>query len=309
MNPGMKLVVFGFLICAQHCSAAPKKGTDLPPRTDGVEVVNEPCYVHDGACDGYAVCCVKAGTCIGKHSGTISSNLVYYEGGCQSLESSKKEYSEKNKNANCKQQGECMIPFTEACKGGVAKPAMGGDIPQDVWDRMMGDSCELNCDESNYGHRSRAGNGTTTTTTTVLSRYTGTLTLAVSSPGSANAEKMGLMVKRVITLMSGYITKHSKVTVEMPAVAETMTVTYHVDVSSSDTVSHNGPPMTVAYVQEMIESHSTAQINRMLSMMIGSCAYTVTVVESDDTTPASTAARATGMVVALTAAVSAAALS
>merc|ERR1719359_69231 len=149
-----------------------------------------------------------------------------------------------------------MIPFLEACKGGVAKPGFMSDIPKDAWDRQMGDSCEANCADENYGHRSAPTNGTTTTTTTVFTRFTGTLDLAISSPGSADADKMGLLVKRVITLMSGHGTKHSRVTVEMPAVAETMTVTYHVDVSNTDKTSYGGPPMTVDYVKEKIEAHS-----------------------------------------------------
>ena len=58
------------------CRAVPLSGPMLTPREDGVAALNEPCYVHDAACEGYPVCCVTAGTCITQHSGTISSNTA-----------------------------------------------------------------------------------------------------------------------------------------------------------------------------------------------------------------------------------------
>jgi hypothetical protein len=293
----------------QGCDAAPVKGSQLPVRTDGVEVLNEPCYVHDGACDGYPVCCVTAGTCISKHSGTISSTTAYYEGGCQSKESSKKDWSEKNKNAGCVQQGECVIQHIGACKGGFTKPGYMTAVPTDVLQRFMGDSCESDCADESYGHRSRGGDaeGTTTTTTTVLTRHTGTISLAISKTSAVDAEKLSLMVKRTLGIMSGYGASHTAVTVETPSISATMTFTYHIDVSSSHQVM--GKPITVDDVKANIEGMADSRINEVLAMMIGSCSYTAVVTDTPaDPDTTSGAHGVANMLVAMMATVSAAVL-
>jgi hypothetical protein len=310
MNLGANTIILGFLIFVQECNAAPVKGSQLPPRNDGVEVLNEPCYVHDGACDGYPVCCVTAGTCISKHSGTISSTTAYYEGGCQSHQSSKKDWSEKHKNAGCVQQGECMIQHIGACKGGFTKPGYLTEVPKEVLDRFMGDSCESDCAEENYGHRSRDATGTTTTTTTVLTRHTGTLSLAISDTSAVDVDKLTHMVKRTLGIMSGYGASHSAITVEAPALSSTMTFTYHVDVSSSHQVM--GKPITVDDVKANIEGMEDSRINEVLAMMIGSCSYTAVVTDPPpaDTIPStpSTAHGAASTFVAMMATVSVAVL-
>ena len=43
---------------------------------------------------------------------------AYYEGGCQSLQSRKKDWSE---NPSCKQQGECLVQHLEICMGATTK--------------------------------------------------------------------------------------------------------------------------------------------------------------------------------------------
>jgi len=249
---------------------------------------------------------VTAGTCISKHSGTVSSTTAYYEGGCQSHESSKKEWNEKHKNAGCVQQGECVIQHIGACKGGFTKPGYMTEVPKETLDRFMGQSCEVDCANENYGHRSRAATGTTTTTTTVITRHTGTLTLAISDTSAVDVDKLSHMVKRTLGIMSGYGSSHSAITVEAPSLSSTMTFTYHVDVSSSHNVM--GKPITVDDVKANIEGMSDSRINEVLAMMIGSCSYTavVTALPADDTTPASTAHSAANMFAALIATVSAA---
>ena len=63
-------------------------------------------------CDGYLVCCVTYGTCLG-FGGTISSNSAYYEGGCQSPDSSRQSWE----NSDCTEQGECHQPYLEQVTG------------------------------------------------------------------------------------------------------------------------------------------------------------------------------------------------
>merc|ERR1719188_878302 len=99
MHMGAKSIAAGFFFAATHCDAAPLKGSLLTAQSDGKPVLNEPCFVFDSACEGYPVCCVSVGTCVAILSGTISSNTAYYEGGCQSLNSTKKTWS----NPNCTQ--------------------------------------------------------------------------------------------------------------------------------------------------------------------------------------------------------------
>ena len=50
-------------------------GPDLDAVNDGQDPLNEPCYTHNGQCEGYVVCCVTRGTCRG-FGGLISSNAV-----------------------------------------------------------------------------------------------------------------------------------------------------------------------------------------------------------------------------------------
>lgn len=279
-STGTNLTFLAMLLCAVCCQGAPKSGEDFPPKTDGVAPVNEPCYVHDGACDGYPVCCVTAGTCISKHSGTISSTLAYYEGGCQSLESRKKEWSDKHKNADCKQQGECMIQHIEVCKGGFTKPGYMTEIDKSLMDSFMEGSCEADCPEGRHGggsySRGEPSNvsTTTTTTTTVMTRVTDTMYLAVSDVSAVkDPEIMGKMVGMSLAKMAGFGTDTSVLTADMPAVAESMAVTYHFDVSNLHKVKPDE-------VNTNMAAHTDAQINAMLAMHIGTCGYTVTKTEA-----------------------------
>jgi len=282
------LAILTILLSAMCCQAAPKSGGDFPPKTDGVAVVNEPCYVHDGACDGYPVCCVTAGTCISKHSGTVSSTTAYYEGGCQSLESRKKEWSDKYDNADCKQQGECMIQHLAVCKGGFTKPGFMTEIPKDLMDSFMAGSCEADCPKGRRGggHYSRGTpsnvSTTTTTTTTVITRVTDTMYLAVSDVSAVkNKTIMGKMVGMSLAKMAGFGTDTSVLTAEMPDVAATMAVTYHFDVSNLHSVKHDE-------VKTNMAAHTDAQINDMLAMHIGTCGYTVTKTVAPTEAPSST---------------------
>jgi len=291
LSTGTSLAILAMLLSATCCQAAPKSGEDFPPKTDGVAPLNEPCYVHDGACDGYPVCCVTAGTCISKHSGTISSTLSYYEGGCQSLESRKKEWSDKHKNADCKQQGECMIQHLEVCKGGFTKPGFMTEIPKALMDSFMEGSCEADCPKGRHGGGSYSRGGssnvstTTTTTTTVITRVTDTMYLAVSNPSAVkDSEIMGKMVGMSLAKMAGFGTDTSVLTADMPTVAENMAVTYHFDVSNLHKVKPDE-------VKTNMAAHTDAQINAMLAMHIGTCGYTVTKTEapaSNDSTSAAT---------------------
>merc|ERR1719321_502856 len=78
-----------------------------------------------------AVCCVTLNTCISRHGGMVSSNLDYYEGGCQSFQSSKKTYNETlYGNGACVQQGECMVQYTQVCKGGTTKSGQKEELPK-----------------------------------------------------------------------------------------------------------------------------------------------------------------------------------
>jgi len=299
----VNLAILTMLLSAMCCHAAPKSGEDFPPRDDGVAPLNEPCYVHDGACDGYPVCCVTKGTCVSKHSGTISSTLAYYEGGCQDKESRKKEWSEEHKNADCKQQGECMIQHLEVCKGGTTKEGQMTELPKEVMNRFMEGSCDVDCPKGRrHGSYSRGAgpsnvSTTTTTTTTVITRVTDTMYFAVSDVSAVkDVEKMQKMVGMSLAKMAGFGTDTSVLTAEMPTVAATMAVTYHFDVSNLHKVK---PDM----VKTNMASHSDAKINAMLAMHIGTCGYTVTKISEEqhaagDTTSAATAYSANGMLMA-----------
>jgi len=277
----MNSAIVGLLISAICCEAAPHPGDSLAHRDDGVAVLNEPCYVHDGACNGYPVCCVTVGTCISKHSGTVSSNLKYYEGGCQSFDSSKKEYKNdgRQKNAHCKQQGECTIQFLETCMGGTTKPGLMTEVPKETMDRFMEGSCETACPAGRRGggHYSRGaktnGTTTTTTTTTVITRVTESIYLAISDPSAVNATAMGPLVIRTIAAMAGFGRDHSMLDVEMPSsMSATNKLTAHFDVTNL----HKVKPEEV---KTNIAAHSVSAVNAMLAGAIGTCPYTVTMID------------------------------
>jgi len=84
-------------------------------------------------------------------------------------------------------------------------------------------------------------------------------------------------------MMAGFGTNTNVLTAEMPAVAETMAVTYHFDVSNLHSVKPDE-------VKTNMAAHDDAQINAMLAMRIGTCGYTVTKTSapSDATSAATT---------------------
>jgi hypothetical protein len=94
-------------------ACSPKEGLEFPQTTaSSPDALNEPCYTHNKeVCPGYAVCCVKKGTC----PDTISSNDKYYEGGCWSAKSSKGSLRD-----GCAKQGECLQTYIEYSKGGTS---------------------------------------------------------------------------------------------------------------------------------------------------------------------------------------------
>ena len=102
-------------------------GPDLEAVNDGQDPLNEPCYTHNGQCEGYVVCCVTRGTCAG-FGGLISSNANYYEGGCADLEGSSASAWD---NAACTEQGECHVPYLEQVKGGTAQAGLMTDVPNE----------------------------------------------------------------------------------------------------------------------------------------------------------------------------------
>ncbi|KAL9139609.1 putative tandem protein 6, partial [Amphidinium carterae] len=113
----------------------PVAGNNITLHNDGWAPLNEPCYVHDSACQGYPVCCVTYGTCASQHGGTLSSNRKYYEGGCQSLQSSKTEWTEDA--AGCSEQGECHWVYLQEWKNATTKAGMMADVPSSVTARFM----------------------------------------------------------------------------------------------------------------------------------------------------------------------------
>lgn len=123
----------------KHCKDL-ESGPQLPKFSDGKPPINEPCYEHVGICAGYAVCCVKYGTCKSLGGMTLSSNLAYYVGGCQSLNSSKKAW-DKPENQGCTEQGECLAAYILTNKGGYATSRNGvslmTDVPADHLARVM----------------------------------------------------------------------------------------------------------------------------------------------------------------------------
>ena len=125
------LLIIAFLVGA-HAAEKACNGLEVDKPTGTDNPVNEPCYVHDGMCEGYAVCCVKYGTC----TATISSNELYYEGGCWSAQSSKGSLRE-----GCTRQGECMAPFLEEVMGGAAAPGKANTLSADKLASMKDVSC------------------------------------------------------------------------------------------------------------------------------------------------------------------------
>ena len=125
------LLIVAFLVGA-HAAEKACNGLEVDKPTGTDNPVNEPCYVHDGMCEGYAVCCVKYGTC----TATVSSNELYYEGGCWSAQSSKGSLRE-----GCSRQGECMQPFLEEVMGGAASPGQANALSADKLASMKDVSC------------------------------------------------------------------------------------------------------------------------------------------------------------------------
>jgi hypothetical protein len=111
----------------------PPGGPDLPKTVAGdADPINEPCYVHDAACEGYPVCCVLAGTCVDDHGGMVSSNTKYYMGGCVSPNSRAGALPD-----GCAKQGECHAMYLEHMKGGTTGAGLAGDVSPYVTEAMM----------------------------------------------------------------------------------------------------------------------------------------------------------------------------
>jgi hypothetical protein len=154
------------------------------------------------------------------------------------------------------------------------------DVPAATLARLMEGSCDIDCPNAYYGHGSGGGGGsqsndttTETTTTTMITDVTKTITLMVSDVAAAqSSSNMELLVTRTFADMCGL--SQSMVTVNMPTVAASMAVTYHCHVSNMNS-------MTASEVTAQIDAMSNTQIDEMLAMRIGACAYTVTVGVSD----------------------------
>jgi len=273
-------VATGLLLAAVLCAGSPKKGPDLAARTDGVEPINEPCYVHDAACSGFPVCCVTKGTCVTQHSGTISSTTSYYEGGCQSKDSSRKTWS----NPDCVQQGECLAQRLEVCKGGTTKAGFMTALPTAVYDRLMADSCERECASSWYQHNWGGGDDdsnttiTVTTTTTILTRVTKSFTLVISDVAAVqDAAQLEFELKSAVAGLAGLAENFAKgevvVIVENfdATNAAEQSVTVHLDVSTSHTITHED-------VKAALDTMTESQANAALAMRVGTCSYTMTMV-------------------------------
>merc|ERR1711865_943115 len=67
---------------------------------------------------------------------TVSSNLAYYEGGCQSLKSSKTAW-DIPANKDCKEQGECLAAYIGSTAGGWTNPGYAADVPAEHLARIM----------------------------------------------------------------------------------------------------------------------------------------------------------------------------
>jgi len=251
--------------------AVPLRGSDLTARDDGVEAKNEPCYAHDNACDGYPVCCVTIGTCISQHSGLVSSNTAYYEGGCQSFNSSKKEWT----NPDCKQQGECAVQHLQVCKGGTTKPTFMTPLSSSTLARLMTGSCEADCPGIHYGHPTPEPGNTTNPST----RVSGTMELSLSAVDAVGDDaKLKLTLQLAVAALAGYGNDDSFTTVEMPTLASTFTLTYHLDVPVDHSVSADTAKANLA-------AATTAQKDEALAMYVGTCSYSLMMYEKQPETP------------------------
>jgi len=263
MSPFIIVAIAGGALCTQLAQAAPKKGDALAPRSDGVAVKNEPCYVHDSACEGYPVCCVTAGTCISQHSGTISSNKVYYEGGCQSKESSKKNWD----GTNCTQQGECLVQHVHICKGGTTKSGYMSALSQDVMNRLMTGSCETQCPNAYYGHSSR-NTGTTTTSTTVIKVVEGYMTFKTNGDYAWNDNNKAIAAW-VIALAAGSGVSSAHITKVQPSSGNSdQTLLFEVTLSSAMSVNETD-------VKAAMSSVSSESMSLIMERAFGACEYTV----------------------------------
>jgi hypothetical protein len=273
MKTAMFAATFVMVTVTQLSNAAPLKGALLAQRNDGVAAINEPCYVHDSSCEGYPVCCVTKGTCISQHSGTVSSNSVYYEGGCWSFDSSKKDYSTA---PGCTQQGECLVQHLEVCKGGKTKSGFMSVVPSATLDRLMTGSCEADCPSGSYGHGSYGSGGssggttsTVTTTTTIITRVSKTLHLEVADASTVTASAFELMLKMTIATMAGFGSDYSMVTLDIPTISASFALPYHVDVSSAHS-------LTATVVETNLDAMQATAVNDAIAMRIGTCSYSVT---------------------------------
>ena len=88
--------------------------------------------MHDAACEGYPVCCVKTGTCVSDHGGMVSSNAKYYEGGCVSPNSRARALPD-----GCAKQGECHAMYLEHMKGGTPKAGVAASVSPYVVQNLM----------------------------------------------------------------------------------------------------------------------------------------------------------------------------
>jgi hypothetical protein len=66
----------------------------------------------------------------------VSSNLAYYEGGCQSKQSSKKTW-DTAENTGCVEQGECNAAYLFTTNGATTKPGLAHAVPTQTQTRFM----------------------------------------------------------------------------------------------------------------------------------------------------------------------------
>lgn len=129
----------GDLTCTDPKILIAGKGDELPVYEDSAPL-NEPCYADD-SCIGYPTCCVKFGTCVSVHGGSVSSIARNYEGGCYSDKSRKGAL---NTAAGCTTVGECAVHFLEVVQGAKTKNAeeMMNEIPDATLARLKAkDTC------------------------------------------------------------------------------------------------------------------------------------------------------------------------
>jgi hypothetical protein len=176
--------------------------------------------------------------------------------------------------------------------GGTTKPGYMTEMPKETMDRFMEGSCETACPAGRRGggHYSRGGDGTgtttTTTTTTVITQVTESMYLAISDVSAVNATAMGPLVIRTIAAMAGFGSDHSMLTVDMPAMSEKMALTAHFDVTNLHKVKPDE-------VKTNIAAHSVSAVNAMFAGAIGTCPYTVTMIDEAAHTAATAPSDAT----------------